>query len=63
MHPHGLAEFQSGPVALIRARNMMRIANLGEARARNAELRGDPFERRSPDEFIEFGACEGNLRQ
>ncbi|MBM7405208.1 hypothetical protein EDF69_000774 [Sphingomonas sp. JUb134] len=26
-------------------------------------MRGDPFERRSPYEFIEFGACEGNLRQ
>jgi len=42
---------------------MMGIAELGKARARNAELRGDPFERRSPYEFIEFGACEGNLRQ
>ena len=63
MQPHGLAEFQAGPMALVRTRNMMGIAELGKARARNAELRGDPFERRSPYEFIEFGACEGNLRQ
>ncbi len=63
MHPHGLAEFQAGPMALVRTRNMMGIAELGKARAGDAELCSDPFEGRSPDELIELGACEGNLRQ
>lgn len=63
MHPHGFAEFQSDPMALIRTRNMMCVADLGEAGAGKAELRRNLFERSSPDEFIKFGACEGNLRQ